>query len=160
SVRSIRYPQTILKTSGTPVRVLHVVESLDRGAVENWLLRMLGHAEESGVKLNWTFYCTLGQPGLMEERARQLGARVVHSPVPLTRKREFIRALRWELQRGKHDILHCHHDLVSAIYLVASLGIPLKRIVHVHNADETIPTSSLLKRNVFRAPMRHVCFLL
>jgi hypothetical protein len=45
------------------MRVVHVVENLQRGAVENWLLRMLRHARAQGRALDWTFYCALGEPG-------------------------------------------------------------------------------------------------
>src|SRR5258706_13803229 len=98
-----------------PKRVLHVVENLNRGAVENWLVRMLRHARKRNIGVDWTFYCALNQPGELEEEARALGARVMHSPVPLRRKIEFVRSLRVELRRGKYDVLHFHHDLLIAV---------------------------------------------
>ena len=141
-----------------PPRVLHVVENLDRGAVENWLLRMLEHAREKGIKTDWTFYCILEQPGAWDRKAEALGARVVHSPIPIVRKVEFIRAVRRELRQGGYDVLHCHHDILSAVYLGASLGLPLRRrIVHVHNADESIPSGSRIRQQLLREPMRQVC---
>jgi glycosyltransferase involved in cell wall biosynthesis len=141
-----------------PPRVLHVVENLDRGAVENWLLRMLEHARKRGMKVDWTFYCILEQPGVWDSKAGALGACVLHSPVPLVRKAEFIRALRHELRRGGYDVLHCHHDILSAVYLGASLGIPIRRrVVHVHNADETVPSGSRFKQRILREPMRQMC---
>src|SRR5262249_449268 len=91
-------------------RVLHIVENLNRGAVENWLLRMLKHARMRNIDVDWSFYCVLGQPGEMEQAARLLGARVIYSPVPLAAKMQFIRALRFELRRGNYNIVHCHHD--------------------------------------------------
>src|SRR5437868_4120418 len=66
-----------------PVKVLHIVESLDRGAVENWLVRTLRHAQRRGVPLDWTFFCILVRPGMLDDEAESLGARVIHSPVPL-----------------------------------------------------------------------------
>ncbi|MGB6481618.1 MAG: glycosyltransferase [Candidatus Sulfotelmatobacter sp.] len=141
--------------------MLHVVENLNRGAVENWLVRMLGHAREQGIDLDWTFYCALGQPGAMDEKARALGARVIHSPVPMVRKMEFVRALRIELRRREYDVLHCHHDIVSAVYLLAASGMRIRRrIVHVHNADEALPTPSGLKQRFYREPMRRVCLFM
>jgi len=53
------------------MRVLHVVESLDRGAVENWLMRMLEHARAHRTKQNWTFYCTLGRVGKRKPALRR-----------------------------------------------------------------------------------------
>lgn len=138
--------------------MLHVVESLDRGAVENWLLRMLGHARKREVAVDWTFYCSLERPGAMEDKARALGARVIHSPVPIVKKLKFIRVLRGELRRGEYDVLHCHHDLISAVYLMAAAGLPVHhRIVHVHNADESVLTPNPWKQHLYREPMRMVC---
>ena len=54
-------------------RVLHIVENLDLGTVENWLLRMLRHARAQGIAVDWTFYCALGQPGTIDNEARALG---------------------------------------------------------------------------------------
>jgi glycosyltransferase involved in cell wall biosynthesis len=143
------------------LKVLHIVENLDRGAVENWLMRMLVHARKREIEVNWTFYCTLGQPGVMDDKARALGARVIHSPVPIARKMEFVRALRMELRSGEYDVLHCHHDIVSAVYLLATLGMGIRRrIVHVHNADEAVLTPSRLKESLYREPMRQVCLFM
>ena len=140
------------------MKVLHVVENINRGAVENWLLRMLRFGMYQGRPLDWAFYCALGEKGQGDEVARMLGARVVLSPAPLRQKLAFMRALRRELRCGGYDIMHCHHDLVSAIYLLASIGLPIrKRILHVHNADECVPTSNRLKAWLFRPVLRRIC---
>jgi glycosyltransferase involved in cell wall biosynthesis len=122
---------------------------------------MLGHAREKQVELDWTFYCILEQPGAMDEKAGALGARVIHSPIPLVKKAEFIRTLRSELRRGEYDVLHSHHDILSAVYLLAATGVSLRRrIVHVHNADESVPSGSRYKQQLFREPMRQACLLM
>jgi glycosyltransferase involved in cell wall biosynthesis len=140
------------------MKVLHVVENINRGAVENWLLRMLRFGVRHGAALDWTFYCVLGEKGEGDEKASKLGARVVLSPVPLRHKLAFIRALRHELRRGRYDVMHCHHDLISALYLLASIGLPIrKRIVHVHNADEAVLTPNRLKAWLFRPLLRRYC---
>lgn len=143
-----------------PPRVLHIVESLNRGATENWLVRMLRHARRRRENVDWTFYCELGQTGAMDEEARALGANVIHSPVPIGRKGAFIRALREELRRGQYDVLHCHHDLVSAVYLLAAVGMPIRRrIVHVHNAGESVRTPNRVKQLVLRPLLRRICLI-
>jgi glycosyltransferase involved in cell wall biosynthesis len=140
------------------LKVLHIIENLERGAVENWLMRMLVHARKREIEVDWTFYCILDQPGAMDDNARALGARVVHTPVPIVGKTKFVRALRMELRSGEYDVLHCHHDIVSAIYLLAASGIRMRRrIVHVHNADEAVLTPSRLKQCFYREPMRQIC---
>jgi len=124
-------------------------------------MRMLRHARSRGKDVDWTFYCALGQPGALDEQARALGARVIHSPVPIGRKRDFVRALRKALREGEYDVLHCHHDLISAVYLLAAVGMPIhRRIVHVHNADEEVLTPSRFKQHLYREPMRRICLAL
>jgi glycosyltransferase involved in cell wall biosynthesis len=139
-----------------PPRVLHVVESLDRNAVETWLMRMLRHARATGVSVDWTFYCQLDRPGAFEQEARALGAEVIHSPVPLGEKLAFARALRRTVRNGGYEVLHGHHDLVCALYVLATLGLPIRRVVHVHNADEDVLTPNRLKQALYRAPMRRM----
>jgi glycosyltransferase EpsF len=141
-----------------PVKVIHIVESLNRGAVENWLIRMLRFAIGRGFPLDWTFYCALGNSGQLEGEALRLGARVIHSPAALQNKMGFLKALRHELRRGGYEVLHCHHDVLSGAYLLASIGLPIrKRIVQVHNADAAVPTPSPLKQRLYREPMRRIC---
>lgn len=137
--------------------VLHIVENLDRGAVENWLVRMLRHARARNVDLDWTFYCALSRPGALDDEARSLGAKIVYSPVPMGDKLGFTRALRAEIRRGRYDVLHAHHDLVSGLYLLAAAGLPVRRrLVHAHNADECVLTPNVLKQALLREPLRRV----
>ena len=143
------------------MKVLHVVENLHRGAVENWLVRMLRHARRNELTPDWTFYCILGKEGQLDDEVRSLVGGIVRSPVQLTRKLEFVRALRSELKRGCYDVLHCHHDLVSALYLIASAGLEIRRrIVHVHNADESIPVTGKKKADLLRPVLRRTALML
>ena len=144
-----------------PPRVLHIVETLGRGATENWLLRMLAHAKATGAPVDWTFYCALAEAGPQAAHAVSLGAKVVTSPVPIGAKIAFVRALRGELKSGRYDVLHSHHDLVSALYLGAAVGISLRRrLVHVHNAGEAVLTDNPLKRRVYKPILRQGALLL
>lgn len=148
----------LTRSAKCPAKVFHIVENLDRGAVENWLLRMLAHARHRGVALDWTFYCTLDEPGRLDERAKSLSARVIHSPHPLNRRAAFARSLRAELKHLRPDVLHCHHDLVSGLYLAAAAGLPIRRrLVHVHNADESVLTPSKWKQSAYRPVLRNIC---
>lgn len=115
-------------------------------------------SRESGIALDWTFYCNLARPGALDAQAKSLGARIVYSPVPIGDKVRFITALRRELRRGCYDVLHCHHDLISALYLAAALGLPIdQRIVHVHNADESVLTPNPIKQRILRPLLRGIC---
>jgi glycosyltransferase involved in cell wall biosynthesis len=149
-----------MQTARTP-SVLHVVENLHRGAVENWLVRMFRHGHRKGFNLDWTFYCALGREGALDSEVRALGGRIVYSPVPIGAKWKFMRELRRELGRGGYEVLHSHHDLVSAVYLAASIGLPIqRRLVHLHNADENVLTPSRWKQRLLREPMRRICLIM
>ena len=141
--------------------VLHIIENLHRGAVENWLVRMFRHGKRKGFDLNWTFYCALGREGALDSEVRAFGGRILYSPVPIGKKLAFMRALRRELRRSRYEVLHCHHDLVNAVYLIAAAGLPIRRrLVHVHNADENILTPSRWKQRLLREPMRRTCLMM
>lgn len=147
---------SLAASEGLP-RVLHVVASLDNTAVENWLLRMLSHARKVNLPVDWTFYCIEGR-GALDQHAQALGAQVVHSPVRLGAKRLFVQALRSHLSLNHYDVLHAHHDLVTAVYLLAALRLPIgRRIVHVHNADESVLTPNAIKQVLFRSTFRRIC---
>ena len=139
-------------------RVLHVVEMMGRGSVETWLLQLMAQAARRGQPVDWSFYCTVDQPGARECEARALGARVIRSRVPIGDKLAFAKALRAELASGGYDVLHCHHDLISGVYLLAAAGLRTRtRIVHVHNLDESVLTPSPLKQAVLRPALRRAC---
>jgi glycosyltransferase involved in cell wall biosynthesis len=140
------------------VRVLHIVENLNHQAVETWLLRVLRGAANDYPHVQWTFFCALGRKGSLDDEARQLGADVIHSRYDVGDKRRFLLSLREVMKEGRYDVLHCHHDIMSAVYLAASAGLPFrKRIVHVHNTSLSLPTPSRIKADLVRGPMRQVC---
>lgn len=152
---------TTSANSRRPPRVIHIVESLDVGAIESWLLCMLKAGHTFGQELDWTFYSILPRAGRFDETARGLGAVVINSPVELGQKVRFMHHLRRTLRAGAYDVLHCHHDVMSAVYLVASAGISIpRRIVHVHNADLHVPTGNSRKSALLREPLRQLCLRL
>lgn len=144
----------------TPPKVLQVVGVLDRWSVESWLLDMLRRIKERNRPVDWTFYCAFAQPGSKDDEARALGAKVIHASVPIGEKWKFITSLRAELKRGNYDVLHSHHDLVSAVYLGAAVGLPIRRLVHVHNADESMLTPNSVKAAIMRPLFRRTCLAL
>lgn len=119
---------------------------------------MFAAASANGARYHWTFFCTLGKPGKLDDKIRSLGGEIIYSPYPIGEKRPFFFNLRKVIAEGNYDVLHCHHDFVSAVYLSASLGSSVrKRIVHVHNTDEQILTPSAAKQFLLKEPMRQTC---
>lgn len=119
-------------------------------------MRTYREAKRADSTTDWTFYCSLPRAGAHDQSMQALGASVIHSPCEWNQARKFMSALRKELTRG-YSVLHCHHDFMSALYLISAIGLRLKRIVHVHNTDEALPTPSRLKRTLLLEPFRRVC---
>jgi glycosyltransferase involved in cell wall biosynthesis len=139
-------------------KILHVIENFNGQTIERWLYQMMHCLKESGEEVNWTFYAILGQSGKMDNAVREFGGKIIYSPVHLQRTLNFMKALRGTLVTGGYNILHSHHDVMSAVYLLASAGLPLKRrILHVHNTALALPTASLLKEALLHGPMRQAC---
>lgn len=145
-------------TTSHPIRVLQIVENLNTGAVENWLVRMFKASRRDYPNYQWTFFCVLGQPGRLDEEVRAFGGEIIYSPYNLSQNRAFFRALRQVMKEGHYDVMHCHHDIMSAVYLWASLGIPIhRRIVQVHNADLGLPTPNPIKAILLWKLMQRTC---
>ena len=127
-------------------------------AVENWLFRIMRDSRGRYPDFHWTFYCALGKPGRLDDAIREMGGDVVHSPVPIGNTRKFISELHNAIERGRYDVMHAHHDIVSAVYLLASARTRIRRrVVHVHNTSMDLPTPSKVKKAIVWEPMRRVC---
>lgn len=122
------------------MRILHIVENLDKGAVENWLVNTFIESRKTRPDWKWTFYCILGKKGRLDEKVISSGGRIIYSPHWISSKYKFLRAFRNAVKQGHYDIIHSHHDFLSGFYLVAIAGLSFKkRILHVHNTDKALP---------------------
>jgi glycosyltransferase involved in cell wall biosynthesis len=140
------------------LRLLHVVESFDAQATEEWLRRVAGTSERWGKRYEWTFFCVLPGEGRGDEEVRRSGAKVLHAPVHLSHTARFAISLRQALKENGCDVLHCHHDVLSGLYLLASTGLRIrKRIVQVHNTALGLPTKNRFKGMVGDVVLRSAC---
>lgn len=125
------------------MKIIHIVENLDKGAVENWLFRTFLESKRINPEIRWTFYCILGKKGRLDEKVIENGGQVIHSPYWISDKYRFLKSLRQTLQQGRYDIIHSHHDYLSGFYLFATAGLSFKkRILHVHNTDKALPVAN------------------
>lgn len=138
-------------------RVLHCVERMHTNAIETWLARMHRHARNTGVATDWWFHVQLPKPGLLEQDDPAIAGRVIRSPCTLSQGVRFFREFRRLCRSGRFDVIHVHADLMSAPYVMAARSACRARtIVHVHNADEQVPTPSRLKRWLMTEPFRRI----
>jgi glycosyltransferase involved in cell wall biosynthesis len=139
------------------MKIIHIVENLDKGAVENWLVNVFMESRILKPDWEWTFYCILGKPGRLDEKVRQIGGNIIYAPCTVSNKIRFLQALRKTLKAGNYDIIHSHHDYLSGFYLTASCGIDFKkRILHIHNTDAALPVGNKLLHNALLKPFRWV----
>ncbi len=132
----IRRPERAEKP---PIRVLHVLGSLERGGVETWLLNLLASLDRS----SWQFdFCTLGpHSGRYAGVARARGGDVL--PCPLGTGRgpatacDFAARFYRLLRAGRYQVVHSHvHHFSSFVLGVAqAAGVPV-RVAHSHNTHD------------------------
>jgi glycosyltransferase involved in cell wall biosynthesis len=143
----------------TLLRIIQIVENLDKGAVENWLVNIFLSSRKTRPDWHWTFYCILGKEGRLDEKVREAGGEIIYSPVNISNKISFLRHLRSVLKNGSYDIIHAHHDYLSGFYLLASAGIRFKkRVLHIHNTDKALPVGNRLLHQMLLGPFRRLCF--
>lgn len=141
------------------LKIIQIVENLDKGAVENWLVRTFLKSREFKPDWEWTFYCILGRPGRLDESVMKAGGRIVYSKVTISDKIPFLRQLRQELKHGNYDILHAHHDYLSGFYLLASNGIRFKRrLLQIHNTDKALPVGNKFLHDLLLWPFRRLAY--
>jgi glycosyltransferase involved in cell wall biosynthesis len=137
------------------LKIIHIVENLDKGAVENLLVNMFLESKKYRPDWKWTFFCILGKEGRLDEKVRQAGGEIIYSPVTVSNKFVFLKNLRKVLKTGGFDILHSHHDYLSGFYLVATMGIRFKkRVLQIHNTDESLPVGSGFIRKLLLRPLK------
>jgi glycosyltransferase involved in cell wall biosynthesis len=143
------------------LKVLHIVENFNGQATEKWLFQIFKELQKGDNETDWTFYCLLDEPGKFSDKVVEQGGRVICSPITISSLIPFIRFFRKTISNGSYDVIHCHQDLMSAICLLASIGMPVgKRIVHIHNTSLSLPTQSRFKSFVFRWLFKHICIYL
>ncbi len=115
-----------------PIRVLHVLGSLNRGGAETWLLNVLRHIDRDRFRLDFAVHTD--QPAAHDNEARALGARILPCLSP-HRPLRYLRNLRRILRsEGPYDVVHSHVHHFSGIVLCQAhrCGVPT-RLAHSHS---------------------------
>ena len=115
------------------VNVLQIVDRLGMGGAETWLMEILRlWSRTRAARLD--FLATGGGPGLFDEEARELGARIHYVPYRRNCLARFALEFRRVLREGRYDAVHDHQDYASGWhFLMGSRALPSVRLTHVHN---------------------------
>ncbi|MEP7087658.1 MAG: glycosyltransferase [Gemmatimonadota bacterium] len=135
-------------------RVLHVFHSLGMGGAEMWLLALLDwfanppYPLAEDVKID--VLLTGGERAELDDRARQLGARLHYLKYDRHNAVSFVRGFRKLLNDWTYDAIHDHADYAAGLHLTMGFGLlPPARVVHVHNPFATFeqtPGRALVRR--------------
>ena len=115
-----------------PVRILHVLGSMNRGGVETWLMHILRQIDRERFRMD--FLVHTNQPASYDEELINLGSRILRCPYtrsPIRYARRFLEVTR---NAGPFDVVHSHSQYFSGyvMWLARLAGIPM-RITHSHN---------------------------
>lgn len=112
----------------SPLRVLHLTGTLDRGGIESWLVNLLGEVRPAEARMDVLVASPDPRPGDLDPLVWGLGGRVFHAP-STRRPLAFLAALWRHLrEHGPYDVVHSHiHHFGGAALLVARLaGVPVR----------------------------------
>jgi glycosyltransferase involved in cell wall biosynthesis len=104
------------------------------GGAETWLMAVLKFFAQHDLA-QMDFLATSGRPGVFDDEARGLGAKVHYMPYGRAHLADFTRDFRALLRREKYDAIHDHGDYSSGFHFLCGLGcLPPVRVTHIHNA--------------------------
>ena len=122
-----------------PIKILHVVGSLNRGGIETWLHEVVGRLPRERYESDFCTYRRGGR-GAYAAELEHCGCKLHHIPLggdPLAVLR-FSGSFRRLVREGRYDIVHCHGLLlVGFIMFLAWLERTPVRIAHGHNSRPT-----------------------
>lgn len=139
-----------------PIRVLHILHSMNRGGAENAIMNYYRHVNRD--KVQFDFLLTEPHKCQFEEEIVYLGGKIYRVPL-LTIKNPFpyMRAVRNFFQHHpEYQIVHSHTSSKSffPLYIAKSVGIPI-RICHSHNTQSESGFRGLI-RDFFKGPLKKV----
>jgi sugar transferase (PEP-CTERM/EpsH1 system associated) len=142
-----------------PIRVMHVVQSLEIGGLENGVVNLLNRLSDERFK---HVVCCLTHAGKLAERIRSQDVDVVEMGLPTDRFRFPVMILRRLLRQWAPDIVHTRGwGTIDAIIAARVAGV--SRVIHgEHGREASDPKGLNSKKNLIRralSPMvdRFVC---
>lgn len=136
-----------------PLRILHVMGSMEYGGIQTWLMHMLRNIDRDRFRMDFMVHRPEEQPH--DAEIRQLGSKVI----PCSNPRNPV-VYAWNFRRlldehGPYDIVHSHVHHFSGVPLILARGFGIKhRIAHSHN-DKTRDHSDVGKlRELYLKTMR------
>jgi len=136
-----------------PIRILHVVERMNRGGVEIWLMHILRTINREQFHMDFLVHSV--EPGEFDEEIVALGSKIVRCP-HLKNPFQYANQLRRILRdKGGYHIIHSHvHHFSGWILCLASIfGVPI-RIAHSHSDSTVVDAKAAYSRKLYLELMK------
>src|SRR5262249_58952941 len=123
------------------LKVLQVVDTLSMGGAETWLMELLRLWRRQGAGApQMDFLATSGKPGIFDDEARALGAKIFYLPYGRSNLASFTRGLRQILRRGAYSPVPPHPHYASGWpFLLGPDALPPVRVNKLPHPPAPIP---------------------
>jgi glycosyltransferase involved in cell wall biosynthesis len=137
---------------GYPIRILHIVGSMNRGGMQAWLMSVMRNIDRERFQMDFLAHTT--QHCTYDDEIHELGGNVIpcrHPQRPLRYARRFRRIVQ---EYGPYDVVHSHVYWFSGytMWLSAQEKIP-RRIVQIYPHEDLRVQSPA--RRMYRKMMCH-----
>ena len=120
--------------SSEPIRILHVIGSMNRGGAEAMIMNLYRQIDRTRVQFD--FVENTLQPAAFDDEIRELGGRIFNCP-HYNGKNHLIYKRWWKHffseHRGEFSAVHGHLGSTAAIYLPIAKSHGVYTIAHSHN---------------------------
>jgi glycosyltransferase involved in cell wall biosynthesis len=137
-----------------PIRILEVVNRMDREGVQTWLMHILRRIDRSEFAID--FLSHSDQQSAFNDEIRELGSAVIPCLEPHHPWTYALNLKRIFATKGPYDVIHCHiHHFSGLVVRVAkSAGVGL-RIVHSHLDSSEADSNASAARRLYLNLMDH-----
>lgn len=128
-----------------PIRILHVVTSMNAGGIESMLMNLYRVIDRE--KVQFDFLVHTEKESFFEQEIILLGGKIHRiPPLKLTNLNKYINKLDEFFKKEQYECVHSHYTFISYFILKAAKKNNVKiRIAHSHEALESIWDRHILK---------------
>ena len=139
-----------------PIRVLHILHSMNRGGAENAIMNYYRHINRDLVQFD--FLLTEPEKCQFEDEIISLGGRVYRIPLlTIGNPIPYLKSIkRFYKSHPEYRIVHSHTSSKSTfpLWMAKRMGIPV-RIAHSHGSHSEKGFSGII-RNLLKTPLKYV----
>ncbi|MCD9542976.1 glycosyltransferase [Photobacterium carnosum] len=130
-------------------KILHIIGGLSVGGIENWLKDFINNSSDSNLEYH-IFVCNNQQ--------KEIALKVKAKKIYYTKNNNIVGCLKGInslLKENNFDIIHCHTDLSSGLYVLLSRYYGVEKFIsHSHTDRREIEKKASWNRKLYRFLMQ------